>query len=170
MATGSTARSPVPLPSRSPPASRSWCSTTLPLPNPFTTFGGFLVDSNAIIVSTELLGDANLDGKVDMSDLSTLLNHFGQSTPNWTDGNFDYAAAIDLTDLSDLLNNLGQSNLNALSSQLPSTDYQSPTPTPEPHHPLPPPHRRPPPPPPPPPQIPLKTPNPYNSYRNRGRL
>ena len=54
-----------------------------------------------------LPGDANLDGKVDLSDLSTVLNHFGQASTSWYDGNFDGAATIDLTDLSDVLNHFG---------------------------------------------------------------
>ncbi|HUO08109.1 MAG TPA: hypothetical protein VM008_07415 [Phycisphaerae bacterium] len=56
-----------------------------------------------------LPGDATLDGHVDLSDLSIVLNHFGQSTNAWTDGNFDAQPTIDLTDLSDVLNNFGTS-------------------------------------------------------------
>ncbi len=99
---------------------------------PFTTFGGLPADSGSILIGPELLGDANIDGHVDLTDLSTLLNNFGQSTPNWTSGNFDNAPTIDLTDLSDVLNNFGLTNPNASFSQLPITDYQLPTPTPEP--------------------------------------
>ena len=55
-------------------------------------------------------GDPNLDATIDLTDLSTILNHFGQTTQNWTDGNFDYATTIDLTDLSDVLNNFGTTN------------------------------------------------------------
>ncbi|HUO10807.1 MAG TPA: PEP-CTERM sorting domain-containing protein [Phycisphaerae bacterium] len=56
-----------------------------------------------------LPGDASLDGKVDLTDLSTVLNNFGKTTAAWTDGNFDQAATVDLTDLSDVLNNFGSS-------------------------------------------------------------
>jgi hypothetical protein len=63
------------------------------------------------------LGDANADGTVNLTDLNTVLSHFGQSSPNWTDGNFDYAATINLTDLSYVLNNFGQTDPNASSSQ-----------------------------------------------------
>ncbi|MGN6368874.1 MAG: beta strand repeat-containing protein [Phycisphaerae bacterium] len=77
-----------------------------------STFGGVNVDANSILVSQELLGDANADGKVDLTDLSTVLNHFGLTTNAWTDGNFDGAATINLTDLSDVLNNFGVSNPN----------------------------------------------------------
>ena len=77
-----------------------------------TTFGGVTVDANSILVGPELLGDANADGSVDLTDLSTVLNNFGASTLAWTSGNFDGAATIDLTDLSDVLNNFGSSNPN----------------------------------------------------------
>ncbi|MGN6367709.1 MAG: beta strand repeat-containing protein [Phycisphaerae bacterium] len=72
-----------------------------------TSFGGVPVTANSLLVAPELLGDANIDGKVDLTDLSTVLNHFGTTTVAWTDGNFDHAATIDLTDLSDVLNNFG---------------------------------------------------------------
>ncbi len=98
----------------------------------FPTFGGLLVDSNSILLSPELLGDANADGHVDLTDLSTILNNFGATTPNWTSGNFDNAPTIDLTDLSDVLNNFGQTNPSA-NSQLPIANDQLPaTPAPEP--------------------------------------
>ena len=97
----------------------------------FSTFGGLPVDTNAILLSPELLGDANIDGHVDLTDLSTILNNFGATTPAWTSGNFDNAPTIDLTDLSDVLNNFGQSNPNASSSSFilqPST-FSTPEPT-----------------------------------------
>ncbi len=75
----------------------------------FSTFEGQPVDQNSLIVSPELLGDSNADGKVDLADLSTILQNFGQPTPLWTSGNFDNASTIDLTDLSDTLNNFGLS-------------------------------------------------------------
>jgi len=62
-----------------------------------------------VIGDYRLPGDANLDGHVDLTDLSTVLNNFGQATTAWTSGNFDGAATIDLTDLSAVLNNFGQS-------------------------------------------------------------
>jgi hypothetical protein len=53
------------------------------------------------------IGDANGDGKVDLSDLSIVMNNFGKTTPARSLGNFDGAATIDLTDLADVLNNMG---------------------------------------------------------------
>jgi hypothetical protein len=98
------------------------------------TFGGIAVDANSILISRELLGDANADGHVDLTDLSTVLNHFGSATPNWTDGNFDNAPTIDLTDLSDVLNNFGLSNPNANLSPLSTKDsaLSTSSPVPEP--------------------------------------
>ena len=80
---------------------------------PLATFGGVAVDANSILVGEELLGDANIDGRVDLTDLSTVLNNFGSTTPAWTSGNFDGATKIDLTDLSDVLNDFGQTDPNA---------------------------------------------------------
>jgi fibronectin-binding autotransporter adhesin len=78
-----------------------------------STFGGIAVDANSVIVAAELMGDSNVDGHVDLTDLSTVLNNFGATTSAWTSGNFDGAATIDLTDLSAVLNNFGLSNPNA---------------------------------------------------------
>ncbi len=75
-----------------------------------TTFANQPVDANSILLSPELLGDANADGHLDLSDLSTILNNFGATTSAWTSGNFDGASTIDLTDLSDVLNNFGATN------------------------------------------------------------
>ena len=80
------------------------------------TFGGDSANANSILISQELLGDANIDGKVDLSDLSTILNNFGATTADWMSGNFDGAATIDLTDLSDVLNNFGASNPKAFAA------------------------------------------------------
>jgi len=97
----------------------------------FSTFGGLPADANSILIAPELLGDANIDGHVDLSDLSTILNHFGATTPNWTDGNFDNAPTIDLTDLSYVLNNFGLTNPNTSSFTLqPSASPAIPTPEP----------------------------------------
>ena len=96
-----------------------------------TTFGGVAVNANSILIAPELLGDTNADGTIDLTDLSTVLNNFGASTLAWTSGNFDGSPTINLTDLSDVLNNFGLTN-PAASAQLPITNYQLPTPTPEP--------------------------------------
>jgi hypothetical protein len=79
------------------------------LTTPKTTFNGQSVDSSSIIVTPALIGDSNIDGKVDLSDLNVVLNNLGSITSAWAKGNFDHAATIDLTDLNDVLNHLGTS-------------------------------------------------------------
>jgi hypothetical protein len=86
----------------------------------FATFGCVSVNSNSLLVSPELLGDANADGHVDSSDLSTVLENFGAPNSAWTSGNFDYSPTIDLTDLADILNNFGATNINASASAAPN--------------------------------------------------
>ena len=58
------------------------------------------------------VGDADGDGTVGLSDLSIVLNNFGQTTSARSQGNFDGAATIDLTDISDVLNNFGLAFVN----------------------------------------------------------
>ncbi|MGN6370575.1 MAG: beta strand repeat-containing protein [Phycisphaerae bacterium] len=82
----------------------------------FSTFAGQSVNDNSILIAPELLGDTNLDNKIDLTDLSTVLNHFGTATAAWTDGNFDGASTINLTDLSYVLNHFGTSNPNPFAS------------------------------------------------------
>ena len=102
------------------------------LATPFTTFGGLPVDTNSLLIARELLGDANIDGHVDLTDLSTILNNFGATTSAWTSGNFDGAATIDLTDLSDVLNNFGATNSNPTSASPFSLQPSASSPPPEP--------------------------------------
>ena len=79
-----------------------------------------------IAALTPLVGDANLDGQIDLNDLNTVLNNLGQPDTAWTDGNFDGAPTIDLTDLNDVLNNLGQS-ITATSTAPASESVSTPT-------------------------------------------
>ncbi|MGN6371339.1 MAG: hypothetical protein ACTHN5_24050 [Phycisphaerae bacterium] len=72
-----------------------------------TTFGGVAIDANAILIAPEIPGDANLDGAVNLTDLSTVLNNFGSPATNWTSGNFGSGSTVNLTDLSAVLNNFG---------------------------------------------------------------
>jgi hypothetical protein len=70
---------------------------------------GSAVGTEKITYTYELNGDANLDDKVDLTDLNIVLNHLGTTDSLRADGNFDGAATIDLTDLNEVLNNLGTS-------------------------------------------------------------
>ncbi|WP_428939737.1 BNR-4 repeat-containing protein [Fontivita pretiosa] len=51
-----------------------------------------------------LLGDANLDGRVDIRDLYALATHW-QSSANWFGGDFDGSGLVDLADLNVLVSN-----------------------------------------------------------------
>ena len=51
-------------------------------------------------------GDLNLDFMIDLSDLATLLSHFG-STGTYTEGDLDHDGKIDLADLAQLLSLYG---------------------------------------------------------------
>lgn len=55
---------------------------------------------------TFVLGDLNLNGTVDSTDLGLMLNNFGStSTSNWDDGNLNDDGGVNSTDLGLLLNN-----------------------------------------------------------------
>ena len=53
-----------------------------------------------------VIGDANLDGDVNSTDLGLLLNNFGDNTGlGWGSGNLNADSDVDSTDLGLLLNN-----------------------------------------------------------------
>ena len=55
-------------------------------------------------------GDANLDGKVDVNDLTIVLTHFGQTAGmSWATGDFNDDGRVDVNDLTILLTDFGQS-------------------------------------------------------------
>ena len=52
-------------------------------------------------------GDATMDDKVDLSDLSVLGTNWGSTTAVWAEGDFTADAKVDLSDLSILGTNWG---------------------------------------------------------------
>ncbi|WP_428387662.1 glycoside hydrolase family 113 [Mucisphaera sp.] len=83
-------------------------STTDPA---FDLTGDGIVDATDLTTLVEELigtafGDANLDGNVDLIDLSTLAVHFG-GPGGWADGDFSGNGAIELSDLSRLATSFG---------------------------------------------------------------
>jgi hypothetical protein len=70
---------------------------------------GTINASSTIQTVAAVLGDADLSGTVDLTDLNTVLNHLGTQSAGWSSGSFDGAPTIDLTDLNDVLNHLGTS-------------------------------------------------------------
>ena len=56
-----------------------------------------------------LPGDANLDGKVDINDLTIVLANYGQTGMTWTQGEFTGDGTVDINDLTIVLAHYGQS-------------------------------------------------------------
>ena len=55
-----------------------------------------------------MMGDANLDGKVDIADLSVVLTNYDSISMTWGTGDFDGNGIVDLTDLGWVLTNYDQ--------------------------------------------------------------
>jgi hypothetical protein len=68
------------------------------------TFGGESVDATSILLQLTFSGDANLDGKVDVTDLGALATHW-QTSDVWTGGDFNYDGFVDVSDLGALATN-----------------------------------------------------------------
>jgi hypothetical protein len=68
---------------------------------------GQTFDTSSVIVKYTYDGDANLDGKVDISDLAILSTNWQLSGKNWTGGDFNYSAdgKVDISDLALLSTN-----------------------------------------------------------------
>ncbi|HVT89215.1 MAG TPA: hypothetical protein VHD56_10215 [Tepidisphaeraceae bacterium] len=67
-------------------------------------FAGQPVDANSLLIKYTYAGDANLDGRVDLSDMIFFAPHW-MSSGNWSDGDFNYDGMIDAKDLSLLAHN-----------------------------------------------------------------
>ena len=77
----------------------------------------------APISDTTLLGDANRDGKVDLTDFGILKQHFG-SNGGWSQGNFDGPGTVDLTDFGILKQAFGSATGGALLLASPAVPTQ----------------------------------------------
>ena len=63
-----------------------------------------------MVLKHTILGDANLDGKVDLNDLTVVLTSFGQTTGmNWSTGDFNGDGRVDVNDLTIVLSHFGGS-------------------------------------------------------------
>jgi hypothetical protein len=69
-----------------------------------TSVGGEPVDPTSVIVTFTYLGDADLNGRVDVADLGRLASSWQTSAP-WTNGDFDYSGFVDVADLGMLASN-----------------------------------------------------------------
>ena len=61
------------------------------------------------ILTPALPGDANLDGTVDINDLTVVLSHYGQTGMTWSQGEFTGDGTVDINDLTIVLAHYGQS-------------------------------------------------------------
>jgi autotransporter-associated beta strand protein len=60
-------------------------------------------------IRATLLGDSDLDGKVNVADLANLAGNFGVTTGKfWINGDFDYNHNVNVADLADLAGNFGK--------------------------------------------------------------
>jgi probable HAF family extracellular repeat protein len=89
------------------------------------TIGGTLDAKRAFLLTPAISGDANLDGRVDVNDLTIVLAHFGQSGMTWTEGEFTGSGTVDVNDLTIVLANYGKSQ-NIGSSAGPPTAVPEP--------------------------------------------
>ena len=76
--------------------------------------GGYGTDAsgnaNQAVRLQLLPGDANLDGKVDINDLTIVLSHYNQTTgAAWATGDFNGDGKVDINDLTIVLSNYNQS-------------------------------------------------------------
>ena len=60
------------------------------------------------VLSDALPGDANLDGRVDINDLTVVLANYGLTGATWSQGEFSGSGTVDLNDLTIVLTNYGQ--------------------------------------------------------------
>ena len=83
------------------------------------TFAGQSVGSTSVLIRYTYLGDANLDGRVDVSDLGTVGSNWQKAGRVWSQGDFNYDNVVNVTDLGDVGSNW-QKTVIALSAPSPS--------------------------------------------------
>ena len=64
--------------------------------------------NQAFVIYAPTPGDANLDGRVDVNDLTIVLSHFGQTGATWAQGEFTGDGKVDVNDLTIVLSHFGQ--------------------------------------------------------------
>lgn len=86
-----------------------WLAAASDPSNPYKTASGGTASD------VYVLGDVNLDGDVNSTDLGQLLNNFGDaSTTTWSIGNLNGDPFVDSADLGLLLNNFGAASASAV--------------------------------------------------------
>jgi uncharacterized membrane protein len=64
--------------------------------------------TQGFLLKPAISGDANLDGKVDINDLTVVLTSYGQSGMVWSQGDFNGDGKVDINDLTIVLTNYGK--------------------------------------------------------------
>jgi hypothetical protein len=83
---------------------------------------GTTVSSGTIEVAYTLEGDANLDGKVDITDFNIFAPNFGlPTTLGWEAGDFNYSGTVDIGDFNLFAGNFGLSD-NGTDVPIPAAD------------------------------------------------
>jgi hypothetical protein len=62
----------------------------------------------ALLLTPWISGDANLDGQVDINDLTIVLSHYDQTGMGWSQGEFTGDGTVDINDLTIVLAHYGQ--------------------------------------------------------------
>lgn len=75
--------------------------------NPFE-FSGVEIDATSVLIKYTLVGDANLDSRVDITDFARLAGAFNQ-TSIWSSGDFDYSGTTNISDFALLAGNFNKS-------------------------------------------------------------
>jgi hypothetical protein len=64
--------------------------------------------ANTVEIRYTLVGDVNLDGSVNITDVNTLVPHYN-SSGDWTGGDFNYDGKVNITDANALVPNYNTS-------------------------------------------------------------
>ena len=67
-----------------------------------------LASSGQIEIKYTLLGDANLDGTVNVADFNALAAHFNSTSQLWSSGDFNYDGIVNAEDFDAIARNYGQ--------------------------------------------------------------
>jgi hypothetical protein len=69
---------------------------------------GRTVDDTAVLIAYTVLGDANLDSRVNGQDFALLAGHFGRTNQTWHDGDFNYDGSVNGSEFALLAQNFGR--------------------------------------------------------------
>lgn len=85
---------------------QQWLRDPFVLPDRGLGLGYLVNDDGSIVIAFAAAGDVNLDGQVDIIDLSTLISGGTIDTVvsnGWADGDFDFDGVCDLLDIGAFL-------------------------------------------------------------------